>query len=62
MNVQLTAKELSSIEDQLYHEYTVIQKYRSYAENCTDQALAAKCTQFADKHQGHFNTLLSQLQ
>ncbi len=57
----LTSKELSALEDQLAGEEILVKKYRSFAEQCTDNALKTKCTSIADTHQKHFNTLLGYL-
>lgn len=57
----LTEKELSALEDQLSLEQNLIQKYKAYAQQCTDQELKMKCEQIAAKHQTHFNTLLNNL-
>lgn len=57
----LTSKELSALEDQLAGEEILVKKYRSFAEQCSDNALRTKCTAIADTHQKHFNTLLGYL-
>lgn len=57
----LTVKELSAIEDQLNFEQILIEKYKLYAKACKDQQLKTKCEQIAAQHQGHYATLLSQL-
>lgn len=57
----LTAKELSLLEDQLGHEQTLVKKYRQYAAMCSDPQLQSKCGQLAQKHTDHYNTLLNQL-
>lgn len=54
----ITSKELSALEDQLNYESLLVTKYRTFSEQCTDQVLKDKCTQIADKHQKHFNTLM----
>lgn len=57
----LTTKELSAIEDQLDVEQTMVAKFNSYAQNCSDQELKTKCSQIAAQHQAHFDRLLNQL-
>ena len=47
----LTAKELSALEDQL----------SMVAGMATDQEIKTKCEQIANKHQEHFNRLMSHL-
>ncbi len=57
----ITTKELTAIEDQLGTESNLVKKYRTFAQQCTDAQLKTKCTQIADKHQQHFNTLMTYL-
>lgn len=57
----LSEKELGAIEDQMSQEQILIQKYKNYAQECTDPELKTKCEQIASKHQQHFNTLLNNL-
>lgn len=57
----LTAKELSFLKDQLGSEQNLVKKYKMYATQCTDPQLQTKCQQVAAQHQGHYNTLLNQL-
>lgn len=57
----LTEKELSALEDQLTLEENLVKKYKTYAQQCTDQELKTKCEQIAAKHQTHFDTLLNNL-
>lgn len=58
----LTDKELSAIDDQLNYEQVLVKKYRAFSQQCTDQVLKQKCNQIADRHQQHFNTLMTYLQ
>jgi len=58
----ITSKELSALEDQLNSEQMLVKKYRTFANQCSDQQLKAKCTQIADRHLNHFNTLMNYLQ
>jgi len=57
----ITSKELSALEDQLNYESLLVTKYRAFSEQCSDQTLKTKCSQIADRHQTHFNTLLNHL-
>ncbi len=57
----ITAKELSALEDQLGYENVLIKKYRAFALQCTDTELQTKCNAIADKHQHHYNTLMGYL-
>ncbi len=58
---ELTAKELDSLTGQLFHEQTLVKKYKLYASQCGDPQLRIKCEQVAARHQNHYNTLLNQL-
>jgi hypothetical protein len=57
----LTAKELSSIQDQLAYEENVIKKFKMYAQNSQDPSIRNTCEEIAKKHQGHFTTLMGHL-
>ena len=57
----LTAKELSAIQDQLGVEENVIRKYRMYAGTTQDSQIRQKCEEIANRHQSHFNTLMGHL-
>ena len=57
----LSAKELSSIEDQLNMEQLLIKKYNTYATMTSDSQLKATCKQIATQHQQHYQTLLGHL-
>lgn len=59
--MNLTSKELTALEDQMGAEQVIIKKYRAYASIATDKNIKTKCTQIADKHQEHFNTLMGLL-
>jgi len=58
----ISAKELSALEDMLNGEQNLVKKYQAFAENSTDPQLKAKYNMVADKHQQHFNTLYNYLQ
>lgn len=55
----LTEKELTAIEDQLSAEKLLVTKIRAYSDICTDPQLSQKCSCIADKHQTHYDQLLS---
>lgn len=57
----LTAKELSAIEDQLNMEQLLVKKYKTFAGMTMDAQLKTKCEQIAGKHQEHFNCLMGHL-
>jgi len=57
----LTAKELSAIEDQLGIEQNLIKKYNMYAQTSQDAQIKTKCQQIATRHQGHVDTLMGHL-
>ena len=57
--VNLTSKELTAIEDQLSHEQTLIKKYQAMACLCSDTAIANELNGYAQRHQQHFDTLVS---
>ena len=57
----LTNQELSSIKDQLNQELTLISKFTVYSQTITDKHLSDKCREIADRHQQHYNKLMSKL-
>ncbi len=57
----LTAKELSGIEDQLNGEHMLVKKFRSLAAQSSDPAIRSKCEQIAGAHQKHYDRLLGHL-
>ena len=57
----LTAKELSALEDHLNMEKLLIKKYKMVSSMAVDQEVKTKCEQVAAKHQEHFNRLMSHL-
>lgn len=59
--VQLSEKELSSLHDMLSEEELLVKKFKMLAEQATDLEVKNKLTEISGKHQGHFNTLYSQL-
>ena len=58
----LTSKELTALEDQIGCEETLVKKYEAMACLCNDTKIEADFTNIADKHQQHYNTLLTFLQ
>lgn len=58
---QLSEKELSSLHDLLSEEELLIKKFKMLANQTTDQEIKNKFEEISKKHQGHFNTLYSQL-
>ena len=60
--VNLTAKELTALEDQIGHEKTLISKYQAMACLCNDTQLQQKLNCIAQKHKQHFDTLMTFLQ
>ncbi len=57
----ITAKELSAIEDQLNQEQLLIKKYKNYATMCQDAQLKTTCENLAAQHKTHFDTIMSYL-
>jgi len=55
----LTTKELSALEDQLGLEANLVKKYQAYADLCSDAKLQKTLNDAAQRHQQHFNTLIS---
>jgi len=58
----LTSKELTALEDQLTMEQNIISKYKMYSDTAVDSTIKDKCDCIANKHQQHYNILVSQLQ
>ena len=58
---QLTSKELTFLEDQIASEQNVISKFRMYAQTSVDGEIKSKWECMADKHQRHYDTLISHL-
>ena len=57
----LTSKELTALEDHLAMEQNIISKYKMYSQTATDSEIKDKCGCIANKHQKHYDTLISQL-
>ena len=57
----ITSKELTALEDQLSVEQNIINKYKMYSQTAIDSEIKDKCSCIANKHQKHYDTLISQL-
>ena len=62
MNKNISAKELTALEDQLGMEQNLVKKYNFYAQNCQDAKLKEKIEEVAEKHQQHFDALTPYLE
>ena len=58
---QITAKELTALDDLLGMENVLVAKYRQYAADTADAALKDCYTQQAQRHQHHFDELYGNL-
>ncbi len=58
----LTAKELTALEDQIGHEQTLVKKYEAMACLCNDTKIQQEFNDFANKHRAHYNSLVGFLQ
>jgi rubrerythrin len=58
----LTAKELTALEDQIGMEKTLVKKYQTMSGMCTDAKIKQCLSDFSQKHQQHANTLMTFLQ
>lgn len=58
---QLSEKELSALHDLLSEEELLIKKFKMLAEQTSDSEIKNKFEEISNKHQGHFNSLYSQL-
>lgn len=59
--VNVSQKELYSIENRLESEKMLVEKYLSYAEEYKGTPLADKFRSISDVHKKHFNILLGYL-
>lgn len=57
MNINLTAKERTLLEDQRSHEEICVQKYSNYAQQASDRQLKALFQNHAQIEQEHLNTI-----
>lgn len=60
--MQLTEMELFHIGEQLRAEALAIAKYATCAQQSTDPKLQQMYSQVADRHRGHYETLLRHVQ
>jgi ferritin len=58
----LTSKELSALEDQIGQEQLMAKKYQAMSGMCQNQQIKQCLTDHANKHQQHFDTLMTFLQ
>lgn len=58
----LTSKELSALEDQISFEQTLVKKYQAMAYLCNDAQIQQGFNNIAQKHQQHYNALVTFLQ
>ena len=59
---EITEKELTAYDELLTGEQTVIQKYKTYADDCKDPEIKKLCENAVSKHTEHYNVLLRQIQ
>ena len=59
--VQLSEKELSTIQDLLSEEELLVKKFKMLAEQAQDAEVKEKYESISQKHQGHFNALYAHL-
>lgn len=57
----LTAKELSAIEDQLNYEQVLVKKFKAYSQAASDPQIKNSCERIANKHKRHFDSLMGHL-
>ena len=57
----LTAKELTALEDQLGYEQILIKKYTTMASQCTDATIKSKLKSIAGRHKTHYDRLVCYL-
>ncbi len=60
--INLTEKELSSINDLLNGEEQLVKKFQMLADSTNDQELKQTFTNISQKHQQHFNSIYAKLQ
>ncbi len=58
---ELSAKELSALQDLLSEEELLVKKFQMLAEHSQDPEIKQQFMDISAKHQGHFNSLYSQL-
>lgn len=57
----LTTKELTALEDQLGYEQVLVKKYSAMAGQCTDPTIKTSLQSISQKHQQHYDKLLTYL-
>lgn len=57
----VSEKELSALKDLLAEEELLVKKFQMLADHTDDKEIKNQLTGIASKHQGHFNSLYSQL-
>ncbi len=57
MNISLTQKERTLLEDQKSHEEICVQKYNNYANQAQDPQLSQLFNTYAQQEQEHLNTI-----
>ena len=57
----LSEKELSAINELLCEEELLVKKYQMFSQQTSDVEMKKEFESIANKHQGHFNKLYSQL-
>lgn len=57
----LSAKELTALNDQLNFERVICAKYQAASQEAEDQQLKTCCKKYADQHRQNYNSLLSYL-
>lgn len=58
---QLSEKELSALNDLLNEEDLLIKKFQMLSEKAQDEEIKSKFMDISKRHQGHFNSLYSQI-
>jgi hypothetical protein len=58
----LTSKELTALDDQITQEQVLVKKYKAMACLCNDNQIKSNLDCIADKHQQHYDTLMTFLQ
>lgn len=60
--MNLTAKELSCVQDILAEEELLIKKFQMLSEHSEDPQIKQQMLDISAKHQGHYNAIYSHLQ
>ena len=60
--IQLSEKELSTLQDLLSDEELLVKKFQMLAQQSEDAEVKAKYERISMQHQGHFNALYAYLQ